>query len=289
MRRRVLLLVNRDKPKVCAALPEVRELLAAHGEIAAELDADNASLPDEMDADLVMVLGGDGTLLAQARRGVHLGLPMIGVNFGNLGFLAEFDLETLTQHAPRLLGDGELETRERTILDVEIETASGELRFAGQALNECVVTAGPPYRMICVDLAIDGEAGPSLHGDGVIVSTPTGSTGYSVSAGGPIVAPTVDALTITSIAAHTLTFRPVVLPSSVVVELRLKRTNPGTGGGPGTTLVLDGQVLEPLAEQETVRVRTHPRRLQLVRNPSGSYWRTLMEKMHWALPPGAVK
>src|SRR5690606_8901839 len=108
------------------------------------------------------------------------------------------------------------------------------------ALNDCVVTAGPPYRMIELDVYIDGEPGPTLRGDGVIVSTPIGSTAYNVSAGGPIVSPDLDSFTITPHAAHSLAFRPIVVPSSCEIDLHLRKGNDADDGG--TTLVLDGQV-----------------------------------------------
>lgn len=287
MARSVLLLVNRSKPQVASALDEVRALLTRYGRLAGELDADGKPITDAYGADLVMVLGGDGTLLAQARRCVDLGLPLIGVNLGNLGFLAEFDLEALRQQAPALLGDGHVEFRERLLIRTVVKRGQHDC-FSGLAMNDCVVTAGPPYRMIEIAVLFEGQLGPSFRGDGVIVSTPTGSTAYSVSAGGPIVAPDVPCLTITPIAVHSLAFRPIVISGSSTIELLIRRANAGWPGDPtsGTTLVLDGQVHFGLRAGDRVLLGRYEKPVRLVRNPACSYWATLIRKMHWAAKPG---
>lgn len=317
MPRSVLLLVNRSKPQVAEALPAIRALVSRHGVLAGELDASNAPLhPGDIppSTDLIMVLGGDGTLLSQARRCVHLGIPLIGVNLGKLGFMSEFDPDALARQAPTLFGGGPLALADRTMIQTEVHRPSGEANgnanhpiFVGLALNDCVIAAGPPYRMIEIGLRLGGIEGPILRGDGVIVSTPIGSTGYSVSAGGPIVSPELDSLAITPIAAHSLSFRPIVVSSRTPIELTILKSNPvrnaglweggGTnhGGGTvspdqpapmGTTMVLDGQVLRPVSEGERIVLRGHDRPIRLVRNPESTYWGTLVRKLHWARPPG---
>lgn len=293
MPRSVLLLVNRGKAQVVEALPEIRALLTRHGTIAAELSAAGPAITESHGADLVMVLGGDGTLLAQARRCADLGLPIVGVNLGNLGFLAEFDLAALRSQAPRLLGDTPLETRHRTLLHAEIfrPVIPGDAPprvFSEVALNDCVITAGPPFRMIELGLQIDGHPGPALRGDGVIISTPTGSTAYSVSAGGPIVHPEVAALTVTPIAAHSLSFRPLVLADTVRIELLVQRANGLASQPMGTTLVIDGQVHARVEAGDLIRFSRHPRGIRLVHNPESVYWETLIRKMHWAIKPGLL-
>lgn len=295
MPRSIILVANQTKPEVCRALDEVRSLIHRHGSLANELIADASPVTDAGNADLIVVLGGDGTLLAQSRRLAHLGLPILGVNLGNLGFLAEFDLPALVRAAPGLFGSEPLQTVSRAMLHAQVFQNGGTSRptFSGVALNDCVVTAGPPYRVIEIELRFDGVPGPVLKGDGVIVSTPTGSTAYSVSAGGPIVAPTVEAFTITPIAAHSLAFRPIVLPPDARIELVIRRANAHTElgkDGPvisGTALVLDGQVLHPLRGGERLLIRRDPRSVDLVRNPEAGYWATLIRKMHWAVSPTA--
>ena len=306
MPRSVLLLVNRDKPEVSSALPEVRALIARSGRIAHELAADNSPLPTDATAgvDLIVVLGGDGTLISQTRRCVALGLPMLGVNFGKLGFLSEFDLPSLRLQAGLLFDSGSLVVHDRPLLAVAVLDASGHAHTpptaslspgrgepgaltSTLALNEAVITAGPPYRMISLSVKIDGQIGPRVAGDGLIVATPVGSTAYNASAGGPIIAPDVSAMVITPIAAHSLSFRPVVVPGASTIELALDRVNDRAGlEGPlgGTSLVLDGQLAVRLHAGQRVLIKQHTRFARFVRNQHGSYWSTLIDKMRWAAP-----
>lgn len=293
MGRQVLLLTNRDRPDAAAAADEVRALIARHGRLVAEADAGLSAkpLPDARGADLTVVLGGDGTLLSEARRYAELGQPMLGVNFGKLGFLAEFDLDSLRRQAGSVFGGEPLLTREQSLIRTEVVPtadipASGRVDAAmlpGEALNECVITAGPPYRLVSIRLSIDGHPGPTLGGDGLIVSTPTGSTAYNLSAGGPILAPDVNAFAITPIAAHSLAFRPIVVPSSSRIELTLLRGN--ADGDQGTTLVMDGQIQARLYRGDRVLLSCSDRRVRFVRNPEGNYWSTLISKLNWAATP----
>ena len=287
MGRRVLLLANCDKQEVRDSVDRVRVIIDRYGSLVGE------SIEDAVGADLVVVLGGDGTLLSQARRCVHLGLPIVGVNLGRLGFLAEYDIDAFDRHAERVIGGGDLEIVHHSLLEVEVlQTARGEVGFSGLAMNDCVVTAGPPFRMIEIGIWINGQEGPRLNGDGVIISTPAGSTAYGVSAGGPIVSPGVDAMSITAIAAHSLAFRPILVPGSSEIDLEIRRANTHAedrqempAGADGTTLVLDGQEMHPLNGGERVRVRRHDQRIDLVANPDATYWRVLIDKLHWAKPP----
>jgi NAD+ kinase len=283
MTRRVLLIVNPDKPSVRTAAAQVRTLIGAHATLLAEISADVSPLPDlARDADLVVVLGGDGTLLSQARRCLGITAPLLGVNLGRLGFLAEFDLASLQAQAPEVLGSGTLTIAHHPVFRVEV-VRGGRVEFSGLALNDAVITAGPPFRMISLSLSIDGGPGPSLLGDGLIVSTSLGSTAYNLSAGGPILSPRVDALTITPIAPHTLSFRPVVVPSDASIEVSLDRAN--TEGEHGTTLVLDGQNTARLRTHDLLRVSRDARRASLVQNTRTGYWARLLSKLNWASTP----
>jgi len=288
MGRNVYLLVNRDKPHVLEVIDDVRTLVERHGTIVHEAHTDGPHIADARGADLFVVLGGDGTLLGQTRRTRGLDLPIVGINFGRLGFLAEFDSAAFEKHAERLIGGGPLEIEDRLLLSVEV-FANGDRVLEGEALNDCVITAGPPFRMIEIAMSIDEEKGPTIKGDGVIVSTPTGSTAYNVSAGGPIVAPGLDAMTITPIGAHSLAFRPIVVNAQTTIDFRIVSANSigSEDGGlcSGTTLVLDGQVMHPLSGGERVRITESPRELKLVQNPDMGYWKTLVQKLHWAVPP----
>ncbi len=288
MPRSVLLLVNPDKPDAKSAVADVRRIIGKHAKVVGESDARvGAPPPETSGADLIVVLGGDGTLLSQARRCAGLGLPLLGVNFGKLGFLAEFDLDSLREQAATLFGDARLQERTVGLLNADV-TARGqtEPKFTASAVNECVVTAGPPFRTITMSITIDGEGGPSLSGDGVIVSTATGSTAYNVSAGGPIVAPDVAAMVITPIAAHSLAFRPIVVSDRAKIELTMDRTNRGgTIATAGTMLVLDGQLGAPLSEGDRIAISMDDRPVRFVRNAKAGYWGRLTEKMRWGEAP----
>lgn len=295
MGRRVLVVVNRSKPRVDEAVERVRRVIEKHAVFVTDCDAFSDEPPQNLsETDLILVLGGDGTLLAQARRFVGFGLPLIGVNMGTLGFLAEFDLDAFERQAPLLLAaQTPLSTHERMLIEVATHNNGPHSpAHTDVALNDAVITAGPPYRMIELALTIDGVDAARIKGDGVVVSTPVGSTGYSVSAGGAIISPDLQAMSVTPIAAHSLAFRPLVVPGNSTIEIRVIRANqlrtPNglPKGAHGTTLVLDGQRLHDLAVGDRVVLRRHQRPVRLVKNPEGSYWKTLVRKMHWGLAPG---
>ncbi len=288
MTRSTLLITNHAKPQATGAASEVRALIEQHAELIAEVRSDQ--LPDAIDdrctpdnVDLIVVLGGDGTILSAARACLHLGAPLLGINAGKIGFMAGYELGPFREQAREILTGGELRTHTHRTIECTVVDARGNTKSRGIALNECVVTAGPPYRMITLDLRIDAGTGPTVSGDGLIVSTPTGSTAYNLSAGGPIVAPGVDALAITPIAAHSLSFRPIVLSADVPIEITVRSINAQECSG--TTMLLDGQVQHLLEEGDTVRIRGGSRHARFVADPGVTYWRTLLAKMHWATPP----
>lgn len=275
MSRTAAILASDRTDRARDLLPEVREVVRSQATVVAEL-APGDPIPAGIDR--LVVIGGDGTLIAAVRRALESGVPVLGVNAGRLGLLAEFDVGSLRANAELAFGSAPL-VREHLVLEVEVRDSEGTPRLAGVAVNECVVTAGPPFRMIELELGIDGSAGPVLNGDGVIVSTPIGSTAYNVSAGGPIIQPTVEALAITPVAPHSLAFRPIVVDASTEITITVKASNPGT------TLVLDGQENHPLSPGDRVEVRRSARRARLVGDPGSPYWNTLIHKMRWAAPP----
>ncbi|MDX1681763.1 MAG: NAD(+)/NADH kinase [Phycisphaeraceae bacterium] len=293
---RLILLANKHKAQVEQALEDFRPWLLERADIVAEPDIDRLDREgaDELPpADLALVLGGDGTMLAQARNVIDLGVPMVGVNFGKLGFLAEFRLEDVKAHWETIVA-GRCRASDRIMLEVfafDEEAADcrndrldmDHLRKRSLAMNDLVIAAGPPFRMVELSMAIDpgqsdGDA-TVFSGDGVIVSTPSGSTAYNLASWGPIVSPEVDAFCVTPICPHSLAFRPLVVNADSSVLLRLEQ------GNEGTTLVIDGQESIDLAEDQQVFVRKYERTLRLLQNPDKSYWRTLAHKMHWAARP----
>jgi NAD+ kinase len=291
---RVLILANREKRGVTEALTQFRPWLRERAEIVAEPElsySQTVCANDLPSADLALALGGDGTMLGQARLLADLGTPLLGVNFGKLGFLAEFSLDDLRQHWDKIVA-GQCRRTHRVMIEARAYSAGADLsgadyeakaKFQSIALNDAVITAGQPFRMIDLELTIGSgtrqDSVATFGGDGVIIATPSGSTAYNLGAGGPIVSPDVDALCVTPICPHTLAFRPFVVSAESIITIRVQRANEGT------TLVIDGQVLFPLRAGERVQIRRHPRPLVLVQNPDLSYWKMLQRKMHWAARP----
>ena len=288
MGRSALLVVNQRKPRAVEAADEIGSLITEHGRLIRRVDSDQlarfvGSEGGSEEPDLIIVLGGDGTILSASRACLEMGAPLLGINTGKVGFMAGYEPGSFRRDAAGLLGGGPLNINEHRTLTGTVEDDAGRVRHEATAVNELVVTAGPPYRMITLDLRIDDQPGPTVSGDGLIVSTPLGSTAYNISAGGPIVAPGVDASIITPIAAHSLSFRPIVLHADEPIEIAVRSINSMEEAG--TTLLIDGQGHHRLSEGDTVRIRSGERTVRFVSDPAVSYWRTLLSKMHWASTP----
>lgn len=285
MPRRTLLLINPQKPKAASAAAEVRAVVKQHGVLLGEVEANDGPLPAiAHEAELFVVLGGDGTLLSQARRCIESPGALLGVNLGRVGFLAAFDLVSVLRHGKELFGAAPLTVRTCNVLHVRVTDGHGAPRFEGLALNDAAITAGPPYRLITLTLSVNGQPGPTIRGDGLIVASPVGSTAYNLSAGGPILSPTMDAFTITPIAAQSLSFRPVVVDGTSTIEVVAQRPNRGRAGE-GTTLVLDGQVQTPIAAGDRITITRHARGVRFIDNPESSWWQRLIGKLNWAATP----
>jgi NAD+ kinase len=221
-------------------------------------------------SDLVVVLGGDGTLLSVAHHAARAGVPVMGVNLGRLGFLTEIPVSETTLTLDDLLaGDASL-ISPRWLLEAR---AAGAVSYC---LNDVVVTKGAVARMIELTIGVDGKEVATLKADGLIVSTPTGSTAYSLSAGGPIVHPLVPAFVLTPICPHTLSFRPLAVPSTSTVSVRLLT------GGEEVHLTLDGQRGGVLVGNDVIDIRKSPVELQLVTSPRRNYYDLVKEKLGWA-------
>jgi NAD+ kinase len=275
---RLFIVANQTRPKVQPFLDMKLRWIQQHVELVG-LDGECNAPLDQVEADAILVLGGDGTLLAAARRLAGRQIPLMGLNFGRLGFLANFTPDEFQADFRALIG-GELPITPRQILDVRVE-AQGVERFQSMALNDAVVTAGPPYHLIDIVLTVQDHASGAgaVHcsGDGVIISTPSGSTAYNLAAGGPIVTLGVEALAITPICPHSLSFRPVVAPMSAKITLSPRRVNPGT------TLFCDGQASTPLRVGDKVTIERAKHDVLLYENPNANAWQALAEKLHWAV------
>lgn len=228
------------------------------------------------DVDLIIVLGGDGTLLSMATRIAQSGrdIPILGVNFGSLGFLTETRIDELYPTLESTL-NGTAQFHERAMLAAE-GCRERDVFDSRIVLNDVVFTKGALSRMIELSVWVSGGFVTKVKADGLIIAGATGSTAYNLAAGGPIVHPDVDALVLTPIAPHTLTNRPVVIPGTASIEVR-----PRVSGRDDVYVTYDGQSGYPLQKGDVVRVRKSERRLRLVKAPARSYFELLREKLKW--------
>ena len=224
-------------------------------------------------ADVLLVLGGDGTMLNAARLAGERSIPILGVNMGGLGFLTEVRLENLYPSLERVFAN-DFVLDERLMLRTHIHR-HGETVARGVVLNDVVISKGTLARMIELKIAIQGRFVTNLRGDGLIVSSPTGSTAYSLSAGGPIIDPAVQSLILTPISPHTLTHRPLIVPGNAEIEVTL------TSKDDGAMATLDGQVGVAITQGDTVVVQTSENRTRLIRFPESNYYDVLREKLKW--------
>lgn len=228
------------------------------------------------DVDMVVVLGGDGTLLSMADSigSAGSGIPILGVNFGSLGFLTEVTLPELYRSLDAAVA-GRAHVEERMML--RAITRRGEQIFERSiALNDVVITKAARSRMIDLSVSVSNEFVTRVRADGLIVATPTGSTAYNMSAGGPIVEPSVDALLLTPIAPHTLTNRPVVIPANAVV-----RVQPNMTDRDEAFVTFDGQAGFQLQSGDDIEVRRAEQPLRLIRPSTRSYFEVLRTKLKW--------
>ena len=228
-------------------------------------------LPPE--TELIVVMGGDGTLLSVARHYGQLNVPVLGVNVGGLGFLTEVSLDELYPSMEQVLA-GRYEVEDRLLLTASL-FREGKLGWQENILNDVVINKGALARIIELTAWIDGEYLTTYRADGLIVSTPTGSTAYTLSAGGPIVYPTLSHIILIPICPHTLSNRPIILPdtSTVAITFAEKVFD--------VYLTLDGQVGQALQEGDRVEIRCAPYRVKLIKSPQRSYFEILRAKLGW--------
>ena len=224
-------------------------------------------------ADVLLVLGGDGTMLYAARLAAERSIPILGVNMGGLGFLTEVRLENLYPSLERVFANDYV-LDERLMLRTHIHR-DGETIAQGVVLNDVVISKGTLARMIELKIAIEGRFVTNLRSDGLIVSSPTGSTAYSLSAGGPIIDQAVQSLILTPVCPHTLTHRPLIVPGKDKIDLTLTSTDAGA------MATLDGQVGVAITQGDTVTIQTSENRTRLIRFPESNYYDVLREKLKW--------
>lgn len=276
---RILVLGNANKPGVKEEAQRLLPVLQQHAEISA-IDLYREKDLSAIGADLALVLGGDGAILRAARQMAYQQTPVLGVNLGKLGFLADLSPEELMAVFPAV-AKGEYRVTRHLMFECRIESADPATPTPPPylGLNEIVIQAGFPFHMIEVELSLDGERASRFSGDGLILSTPIGSTAHNLSAGGPILGQELAAFVLTPICPHTLTTRPVVDSADKTYTIEVRRASAGTA------LIIDGQDIVPLAVGHRITVRKAPVQFGLVKVPGRSYYQTLRDKLRWGTPP----
>lgn len=277
--RRIGLVAKAESPEALSTAHELADWLQRRG---ATVALDAGLVPEghgevevyhpEGQYDLVLVLGGDGSLLVAART---LGgrAPILGVNLGRLGFLTELKRSELYPNLVRVL-QGELTIEERTLLEIELQRPSGESQCY-RILNDAVIHKSALSRIIELTLRINGHVVSHFRADGLILSTPTGSTAYNLSAGGPIIDPTLPVVVATPICPHTLSLRPLVVPDSGALEVQLETRQEEV------FLTLDGQEGASLSYRDVIRVYRSAQRVRLVKVGGRTFYDNLREKLRW--------
>jgi NAD+ kinase len=275
--RTVALLVNRDKPKACEVKERLEAKLKAAGiaTVCAETGKGSAEDIARYDkvrgVELAFVLGGDGTLLGVARHLAEWDIPLLGINVGHLGFLSEAEPTTIDETVRRVV-ERDYDLEERLMLEATV-VRSGQVIANIRGLNDAGIAKGSFARMVTVDVFVDEVFVNSYSGDGVIVSTPTGSTAYSLSCGGPIVVPHLQVMLITPICSHTLFARPCVIDNRQEVQFVVHATHEDLG------LTVDGQVGVKLIPEDVVLVRKSSVHTTLVKWRDREFFKVLRQKL----------
>jgi len=269
---RAIILADGSRAELRSAVEQLRPTIERHLTVVGE-SLDFAAKLDSADFDLAVVLGGDGSILKAAHQLGDHQRPVLGVNLGRLGFLAALQPEQLDHALPEIAA-GNHQIIEHLMIECTA-TRAGQPLYRSLCLNEASVLAGPPFAMVDVQLYVDGELVTTYSCDGLMVSTPVGSTAHCLSAGGPILRNDIQALVILPINPHTLTHRPVVDSADRTIELVVPEPHEGT------SLVVDGRVLGRLEAGDRVRIVRSEARFQMVAVRGQSYYRTLHDKLGW--------
>ncbi len=276
--KKIGVVLRPSTPELKSAFFDIKSMLETHG---VEVIIDNISggmigvLGQEFDilcqnSDMLLTIGGDGTLISAVRRSYRYNLPVLGVHAGKLGFLADINLTELKDFFPAML-QGEYRIDERAMLEAVITTKEGTSRVI--AFNDIVLTRPSISKMTHFEMRVDGRAFNTYFGDGVIISTPTGSTAYNLSAGGPVLFPLTGVFVLTPICPHSLTQRPVVLPGHFEIEVRTPEQS--------ALAIVDGQDMYEFGEGDNVVIKLAPEHAQLVHQKAFNYFDVLKEKLGW--------
>jgi len=265
-------------PELKNSFFEIKKIFASHG-IETYIESISGGMIGVMGidfdllcqkADILVTLGGDGTLISAVRRSFHYNIPVLGVYAGNLGFLADVNLSELDSFAADL-SKGRFRIDERSVLEATI--IKGEATTTVVAFNDIVFSRPSISNMVHVETLVDGKPFNAYNGDGVVVSTPTGSTAYNLSAGGPVLFPLTNVFVLTPICPHSLTQRPVVLPGEFSIEMKTPRNR--------AVMIIDGQDMHELEQNESVHIKLAAKTAKLIHREEFNYFDVLKEKLNW--------
>ncbi len=277
--KKVVIVGNKAKEAVQEAVERIEPYLAEQVEVRVDLEMEDEE--SAAGADFALVLGGDGTVLRAARALGPAGVPLLGVNVGKFGFLTETTADELREVVGEVL-EGRFEVAERMMLRCVLEREGGAA-VDTVGLNDAVVGRTSLSRIITIELSVDDEPVTTYRADGLIVSTPVGSTAHSLAAGGPILRPEMEALIVTPICPHTLSNRPLVLPAGMKVTLAARNWSEPPA------LTVDGQVHEELREDDVIRVERAQEPLRLIQTGRNRFFATLRNKLDWRGQPRYVR
>lgn len=276
--KRVGMLLRPSTPELKEMFFEAKRIFESRG---IEVIIDNISggmidvmgQPFEMlcqNSDFLVTIGGDGTLISAVRRSYRYQLPVLGIHAGKLGFLADLDFAELEIFVDKMLA-GEYRIDQRAVLQATITSPNGQSEIF--AFNDIVLTRPSIAKMIRLETFVDGRSFNTYYGDGVVISTPTGSTAYNLSAGGPVLFPLTQVFALTPICPHSLTQRPVVLPGHFEIEMKTPDTS--------ALVIVDGQDLVEISDSDTVHIKLASGAAQLIHRKEFNYFEVLKEKLGW--------
>ncbi|MHC4636095.1 MAG: NAD(+)/NADH kinase [Planctomycetota bacterium] len=274
---KVVIFGDPKKGEVTEVISEFSDFIRGKAESIASCGIDECTSDILKEADFAIVFGGDGSIISAARQLSEMNVPVIGVNLGKLGFLAEFSVEEVKKFFDQIMC-GEAPFERRMMLGCKVIRDEQE-KFSSSALNDVFIMAGPPYNMIELKITVDGQPLTGCISDGLIISTPTGSTAYNLSAGGPILSGKMEAMVITPICPHSLSFRPIVISAESDIEVFPIRSNEGTA------VLVDGQAGFGITTGDVVKVVRQKSDFLIVNNPLRTKWDTLATKLGWAEKP----
>ena len=275
--KKLVIFGDPQKGEVSEVIAEFVKFVKGKAEITDNCNIEECTTEVLEESDFAVVFGGDGSIISAARNLSMCNVPVIGVNLGKLGFLAEFSVDELKNHFDDIVS-GKAPIESRMMLDCTV-TGKGRENFSSKAVNDVFITAGPPFRMVELKISVDGQPLAGCVSDGLVISTPTGSTAYNLSAGGPILSAKMEAMVIAPMCPHSLSFRPIVINADSKVEVFGVKVNEGTA------VLVDGQASTALSMNDIVGVERSKSEFLVVDNPLRTKWDTLATKLSWAEKP----